>query len=110
MRSILITGGARSGKSRFAQKLAVEAGGRVLFIATAEAKDVAVKMGIKGDPQQVKECLSCHVTAYGASADIRGKLTNEEGVSCEACHGAGSKYKKMKKEMQLEFLLYMLKR
>jgi adenosylcobinamide kinase/adenosylcobinamide-phosphate guanylyltransferase len=36
---ILIIGGARAGKSRFAQKLAAESGGRVLFVATAEAKD-----------------------------------------------------------------------
>ena len=35
---ILITGGARSGKSSFAERLA-RAGGRVLFVATAEALD-----------------------------------------------------------------------
>lgn len=39
-RSILILGGARSGKSRFAQQLARQvAGDDVLFIATAEAGD-----------------------------------------------------------------------
>jgi adenosylcobinamide kinase/adenosylcobinamide-phosphate guanylyltransferase len=47
MKSILITGGARSGKSQFAQKLAVEAGGKVLFIATAEAKDEAMRLRIE---------------------------------------------------------------
>jgi adenosylcobinamide kinase/adenosylcobinamide-phosphate guanylyltransferase len=47
VKSILITGGARSGKSRFAQKLAVEAGGQVLFIATAEAKDEAMRLRIE---------------------------------------------------------------
>jgi adenosylcobinamide kinase/adenosylcobinamide-phosphate guanylyltransferase len=47
MKSILITGGARSGKSQFAQKLAVEAGGRVLFVATAEAKDEAMRLRIE---------------------------------------------------------------
>ena len=35
---ILITGGARSGKSSFAERLARQ-GGRVLFVATAEALD-----------------------------------------------------------------------
>ena len=35
---ILITGGARSGKSRFAERLAMQ-GKRVLFVATAEALD-----------------------------------------------------------------------
>jgi adenosylcobinamide kinase/adenosylcobinamide-phosphate guanylyltransferase len=47
MKSILITGGARSGKSRFAQKLAAEAGGKVLFVATAEAKDEAMRLRIE---------------------------------------------------------------
>jgi len=47
MKSILITGGARSGKSRFAQKLAIEAGGRVLFVATAEAKDEDMRLRIE---------------------------------------------------------------
>ena len=47
MKSILITGGARSGKSQFAQKLAVEAGGRVLFVATAEAKDEDMRLRIE---------------------------------------------------------------
>src|SRR5271168_1044729 len=37
---ILITGGVRCGKSRFAERLAGELGGdRVVFIATAEAGD-----------------------------------------------------------------------
>jgi adenosylcobinamide kinase/adenosylcobinamide-phosphate guanylyltransferase len=36
---ILITGGARSGKSRYAEERAVALGERRLYIATAEAKD-----------------------------------------------------------------------
>jgi len=36
---ILLLGGARSGKSRYAQQLAGELGGKVLFIATGEALD-----------------------------------------------------------------------
>jgi adenosylcobinamide kinase/adenosylcobinamide-phosphate guanylyltransferase len=38
-KAILIVGGARSGKSRFAQELARKLGGQVLFVATAEAGD-----------------------------------------------------------------------
>ena len=47
MKSILITGGARSGKSQFAQKLAIEVGGSVLFVATAEAKDEDMRLRIE---------------------------------------------------------------
>lgn len=39
VKSILITGGARSGKSKFAQELALKSGEPVLFVATAEAGD-----------------------------------------------------------------------
>ncbi len=39
MKSTLITGGARSGKSRLAFKMAMKTGGHVLFVATAEAGD-----------------------------------------------------------------------
>ncbi len=38
-RMVLVIGGARSGKSAFAQSLAAETGSEVCFIATAEAKD-----------------------------------------------------------------------
>lgn len=39
MKSVLLTGGARSGKSIMAQELARKIGGAVLFVATAEAGD-----------------------------------------------------------------------
>jgi adenosylcobinamide kinase/adenosylcobinamide-phosphate guanylyltransferase len=36
---ILITGGARSGKSRYAQELALQYSGRPIYVATARAWD-----------------------------------------------------------------------
>jgi adenosylcobinamide kinase / adenosylcobinamide-phosphate guanylyltransferase len=38
-KSILLIGGARSGKSSYAEELARQIGGNVLFVATAEARD-----------------------------------------------------------------------
>jgi len=45
--SILITGGARSGKSSFAQELALSSGGPVLFVATAVAGDEEMRQRIE---------------------------------------------------------------
>jgi adenosylcobinamide kinase/adenosylcobinamide-phosphate guanylyltransferase len=38
-KTVLLIGGARSGKSSYAEELAREIGGEVLFVATAEARD-----------------------------------------------------------------------
>jgi len=65
-------------------------------LASEKAKEIAKKKGIK-DPQKADECLACHVTGFGVAAKLKGpKLTLEEGVSCEACHGPGSAYKSKK--------------
>ena len=47
MKTILIIGGARSGKSRFAQELALKLDGPVLFVATAEAGDEEMRQRIE---------------------------------------------------------------
>jgi adenosylcobinamide kinase/adenosylcobinamide-phosphate guanylyltransferase len=46
LKSILIIGGARSGKSNFAQQLALKPASAVLFVATAEAGDEEMKQRI----------------------------------------------------------------
>jgi len=46
-KSTLITGGIRSGKSRFAQELALKLGKPVLFVATAEAGDEEMRQRIE---------------------------------------------------------------
>ncbi len=62
----------------------------------AEAKEWAKEADIE-DPQKSEKCVKCHVTAYGVDAKLKGpKLKMAEGVSCEACHGPGSEYKKRK--------------
>lgn len=61
-----------------------------------KAKAIAKEKGID-DPSKSEKCVKCHVTAFGVDASMKGpKLTMEEGVGCEACHGPGSLYKPMK--------------
>ena len=65
-------------------------------LATIEAKEVAEKAGVEGDPQQSDKCLPCHIIGHGLPAEQKAAtLTLEEGVSCEGCHGPGSGYWKM---------------
>ena len=47
MKNTLIIGGARSGKSTFAQELALKSGEPVLFVATAEAGDEEMRQRIE---------------------------------------------------------------
>ena len=47
LRNILIIGGARSGKSRYAQELALQSPQPVLFVATAEAGDEEMRQRVK---------------------------------------------------------------
>ena len=47
LKKILIIGGARSGKSRFAQELALKSDEAVLFVATAEAGDEEMRLRIE---------------------------------------------------------------
>jgi hypothetical protein len=69
-------------------------------LGTEEAKAVAAKAGVQGNPQEADQCLQCHVTAHGVKAELIGaKFKKEDGVGCESCHGPGSKYK-AKKIMQ----------
>lgn len=65
-------------------------------LKTPEAAQVAQKAGVKGAAHEAKECLKCHVAAFGvAAAQIKPTFVAEDGVQCENCHGAGSDYKTM---------------
>jgi hypothetical protein len=66
-------------------------------LASDEAKAVATKAGVEGNPQEADQCLSCHVTAHGVdAARLDKKYKVEDGVGCESCHGPGSAYKSKK--------------
>ena len=55
---------------------------------------------LKGTPDSENpDCLKCHATAYGEKIEGAG-LKYLPNVQCEACHGAGSEYKKLKENFQ----------
>jgi len=67
----------------------------------SEAADkIAAEKGFKTKAVETAECLVCHTTGHEVDASLLGsKFKIEDGVQCETCHGAGSKYKS-KKTMQ----------
>lgn len=67
-------------------------------LKSEESQKIAAEKGISGPAHEAAQCLRCHVTAYGkdASAFATAPIKNEEGVSCESCHGPGSGYRKKK--------------
>ncbi len=69
------------------------------FEALKPGKRKAAKKKVGMDPSKDytinKDCIRCHTTGYrkpGGFKNIK-KTPNMKGVGCEACHGAGSKYK-----------------
>ena len=62
-------------------------------LLSENAKKVANAKGLKVAPNEAPECLKCHVTGGGTAKNVEASFKKEEGVGCEACHGAASGYK-----------------
>lgn len=58
-----------------------------------EAKKIAKEKGLKTAPAETEACLKCHVTGGGKAKNVEASFKKEEGVGCEACHGAASGFK-----------------
>ncbi|MCU0280143.1 MAG: beta-propeller fold lactonase family protein [Candidatus Nanopelagicales bacterium] len=62
-------------------------------LALPEAREITRLSGLTEEPHQSRMCLGCHAT--GAEAEEWEKDPGfhlEDGLQCEACHGAGSEY------------------
>lgn len=65
-------------------------------LESEEAQKIAKEKGLKKVANESPECLECHVTAAKADTKLLEQgYDKKEGVTCEACHGAGSAYKSM---------------
>ncbi len=61
-------------------------------LESPEALAIGKRLGVS-DPQTDSRCLSCHVTAPGASlAETVSTFRMKDGVQCESCHGPGEDY------------------
>lgn len=67
-----------------------------------EAKKIAKEKGLKTAPSEAPECLKCHVTGGGVAKNVEATFKKEEGVTCEACHGAASGFKMLHSKGDLE--------
>lgn len=63
-------------------------------LTTAKADEFAKARGYSTPAAETPECLECHTSAFTMDAKLVDKQFNfKDGVQCETCHGAGSKYK-----------------
>lgn len=77
---IFISGGARSGKSTFAEKKVLEYGNKIGYIATAIITDVDMEERIKHHQNQ----RSQNFVTFEQYKDISELFTTPKGLSCEA--------------------------
>src|ERR1041384_1636301 len=75
-RIVLVTGGARSGKSRYAEERAREIGARLLYVATAEAGDEEMARRIAAH----RACRGAAWTTIGAPIAIPNALGDDISV------------------------------
>jgi len=59
------------------------------------SKHAHAMQDLKGKDAKNPKCLKCHSTYFSVSPDLRAGIKPNEGVSCESCHGPGSKYKNL---------------
>jgi cytochrome c peroxidase len=57
-----------------------------------KATEYARQNGI-ADASKEDKCLKCHSTFHSVPANQRNGIKEDEGVSCEGCHGPGSSYR-----------------
>ncbi len=77
---ILILGGVRSGKSRFAREMALHLGDKVLFVATAEALDEEMRQRIEEHKRERPSSWRTVEVATGVGKRIRNEVGDAQVV------------------------------
>ncbi len=79
---IMVTGGARSGKSEFAEKLARERGVPVLYVATAKANDEEMEERVKLHRERRPVDWETMEAPEGLNERLLEKNSDDEGGPC----------------------------
>jgi len=62
-------------------------------LSLPEAREITRLSGLTEEPHRARMCLGCHATGAESEEWERGEGYHlEDGLQCEACHGAGSEY------------------
>jgi nitrate/TMAO reductase-like tetraheme cytochrome c subunit len=64
-------------------------------LSSEKALAIAKTKGLKAAPSESPECLKCHTLSAVDPKLLEKSFVMTDGVQCETCHGAGSKYKSM---------------
>ena len=71
--------------------------GAFATLQTEASQEIAARLELATPAHESMECLECHATAAVVPAERQAyDLALTDGVQCEACHGAGSAYRKKK--------------
>ena len=62
------------------------------FTQWSESKHAKAMESLNAEEAKNPACIKCHSTVGSVNEDLVATLKIEEGVSCESCHGPGSKY------------------
>lgn len=62
-----------------------------LSLLSEKAVSLTSRSGIN-PPDRNELCLKCHTTKYFLNFPVSLSYSINEGIGCEACHGAGSRY------------------
>ena len=77
------------------------------LLKPGKGKSKKKKAGLDPDKDYTNDakCIPCHVTGYKQKGGFTDSLstTAMAGIGCEACHGAGSKYRTLHKDKSLDF-------
>jgi len=62
------------------------------ILSSEKAVEYGKENGI-ANPATDDKCLKCHSTFHAIPSNLRNGIKEDEGVSCEGCHGPGSSYR-----------------